>query len=550
MTKARVRWRGWVLALCVGIMGGAQAAPPAGAASDLAGLLSLPWDWPSAGRDLSNTRSQPFEFLLSPATVGSLQKKWALPVAGDVTANPAVDGDSLYFGDSAGYLYKVTRQGQLVWKQSVSALTGAAGDSVRATPAVAGNLLIMGNQAGKLLGANFGQPAPTGAKVFAVDKNTGQVKWVTQVDSTLMSMATHSPLVVGNLAIVGIASNEELVAGFVPQPYWQWQFRGSVVALDVQTGAIRWQTYTVPPGYYGGSVWGSTGAVDLLRQQVYIASGNNYWVPQSVFDCMNNGGGPASCLSPDDHFDSIMALDLATGHINWAQHGIPYDVWNVGCGLFVPGFSVPPNNNCPNPHGPDWDFAQGPILMHTGFLPGSDLVGGGQKSGMYWAFRASDGKLVWNTQVAPGGLTGGLQWGSAYDGRRIYVAVSNAGPVLGSGQDAQPWTLKDGSTTTSGGWAALNPSTGAVLWTTADPLGSRAEGAVSVANGVVYGCNLDYNPANPTYYALNAESGKPLWSFASGGPCAAGPVISAGMVFWGTGTFRGTGPKLVYGFGL
>ncbi|WP_409076945.1 hypothetical protein [Paraburkholderia sp. FT54] len=30
---------------------------------------------------------------------------------------------------------------------------------------------------------------------------------------------------------------------------------------------------------------------------------------------------------------------------------------------------------------------------------------------MFWAFDADTGAVRWSTQVAPGGLTGGLQWG-------------------------------------------------------------------------------------------------------------------------------------------
>jgi polyvinyl alcohol dehydrogenase (cytochrome) len=334
-----------------------------------------------------------------------------------------------------------------------------------------------------------------------------------------------------------------------------------VVALDVATGAIQWRTYTVPQGYYGGAVWGSTGAVDLNRKLVFMATGNNYMVPDSVLACINGGASPPSCMSADNHFNSLIALDLTSGAIKWAAHAMTYDASNVGCGLNVPGvIVVPPNDNCPNPQGPDWDFAQGPMLFaDTGANADGGLVGVGQKSGIFWTFRARDGKLAWYRQAAPAGLTGGLQWGSASDGQNIFVAVSNSG-LTGSGTSPGVWTLKDGSTTTSGGWAALDAKTGGVLWTTRDPLGSRAEAAVSGANGVIFGCNLDQ--VNGTMYALDAKTGKVLWSFNSGsgvspfvsgvfGACNAGPSIADGMVFWGTGAFQGApGPKKVFAFGL
>ena len=522
-------------------------------------------EWPSAGRDLKNSRYQADEKKISPRTVGALTVRWSLATDGDVTANPTVDGDYLYFPDSAGSLYKVNRwTGALVWKHPVAAYTGLPGDFARASPAVAGDLLLLGNQAGKYIAPDFSAIGrPDAARVVAVNKHTGALAWMTQVDPGMtMSFVTHSIIVANGTAIVGTASNEELVAGFIPKAYgWQFRFRGSVVALDAATGAIKWKTYTVPPGYAGGAIWGSTGAADLKRNQVYLATGNNYAVPQATLDCLNVGGSPAACMAADNHFNSILALDLTTGAIKWAARGLPYDAWNVGCGLDIPGvFSVPPNDNCPNPKGPDWDFAQGPLLFaDTGADADIGLVGAGQKSGMFWAFRAKDGKLAWSRQVAPPGLTGGLQWGSATDGQNIFVAVANSG-LTGSATTPLPWTLKDGTTTTAGGWASLSARTGAVQWTTRDPLGSRAEAAVSGANGVVFGCNLD--PVNGTMYALDARTGQVLWSFNSGsgaspfvtgvfGNCNAGPSIADGMVYWGTGAFQGApGPRRVYGFGL
>ena len=139
------------------------------------------------------------------------------------------------------------------------------------------------------------------------------------------------------------------------------------------------------------------------------------------------------------------------------------------------------------------------------------------------------------TQVGPGGLTGGLQWGSATDGRRIYVADSNSGH--------QPHTLitngqPTGPTVTSGFWSALDAATGQILWQTANPTGGETPGAVSGANGVVFGCSLD--PAGHMY-ALDAATGAILRDFVSGGSCAAGASISAGTVFWGSG-YTALGP--------
>jgi len=310
----------------------------------------------------------------------------------------------------------------------------------------------------------------------------------------------------------------------------------------------------VPDGYGGGAIWSSTPAVDRAHRLVYMTTGNNYTVPETVQQCLRDGGTPKGCLSPDNHFNSIVAVDMKSGAIRWAARGLPYDAWNVGCGLNVPGagFVVPRNDNCPDPEGPDWDFAQGAMLFGSASgseNQGGNLVGAGQKIGMFWTFNAKTGQPVWSRQIVPPGVTGGLQWGSATDGKRIFVASSNSGPAMnGGGAGALDWVLKDGTTTKAGGWAAMDAKTGAVLWTTADPNGSRAEAAVAGANGVIFGCNVDL--ARGTLFAMDAGTGAVLWSYDTGATCNAGPAVVDGQVFIGSGNFLGYGNRKLHAFGL
>jgi hypothetical protein len=49
----------------------------------------------------------------------------------------------------------------------------------------------------------------------------------------------------------------------------------------------------------------------------------------------------------------------------------------------------------------------------------------GQKSGVVWALDPDDGgRIVWQTRVGKSGLLGGVQWGTATDGKTVYAAVS------------------------------------------------------------------------------------------------------------------------------
>lgn len=108
-------------------------------------------------------------------------------------------------------------------------------------------------------------------------------------------------------------------------------------------------------------------------------------------------------------------------------------------------------SSCPAGTDPDYDLGgSGPNL-----LPG--FVGFGQKSGIYWALDREDGHALWNTMVGPGGTLGGIEWGTATDGRRIYVAISDNGK--------KPYTLvPEGQTITWGSWTALDATTGKLLW--------------------------------------------------------------------------------------
>ncbi|HXI72098.1 MAG TPA: PQQ-binding-like beta-propeller repeat protein [Verrucomicrobiae bacterium] len=262
--------------------------------------------------------------------------------------------------------------------------------------------------------------------------------------------------------------------------------------------------------------------------------------------CINSVDG-----SQDNHFDAVMALDMDTGAIKWVNNVIPFDAFTVGC-LFAPQI------NCQSPSGPDFDFGQGPALfkVKTDHGPSRNLLGAGQKSGIYWTFDPDTGNIVWSTQAGPGGTLGGLEWGSAVDGRRIYLSVANS--------SFAPFTFtvgpQVGRTVKGGFWSALDAATGQVLWqvagdqppalpsaTTPPDAIAITPGAVSFANGVVFAGALD---AVGTMYALDGESGNILWRFASGGSVNSGAAIVDGTVYWGSGyaNIDGTPNNKFYAF--
>ena len=497
--------------------------------------------WLSAGQNLNNTRNAATESKISVSNVNQLTVKWAFATAGDVSATPAVDGSAVYFPDTRGFIYKVdAKTGQLIWSRQVKEFTGQSFNFSRVTPLIEGGQVIFGTQLVPFQGI--------GAYLISLNKNTGELLWMTKIDDHPWSIVTQSAVAFGNMIYVGVASQEELADGIIPG--YQPSFRGSLVALDKITGAIKWKTYMTPGnGYTGCAIWGSTPVIDPKRGSVYITTGNNYSVPENVLECVAAGGG-RECNNPNNHFDAIVAMDLNTGAIKWATSVLPFDAWTTAC-IFPPFV-------CDQPAGPDWDFGQGPALYNTkanGIK--MELLGAGQKSGIYWALNPDNGSIVWSTQVSPGGVLGGLQWGSATDGVRIYTAASNSyfiPHVMGPGPKA-------GQQITGGFWSALNAATGEVLWENAGttlafpgllgipPPGAIAmnQGPVTVANGVMYAGALDQEG---TMYAFNAATGNILWSFASGGSVNSGAAVVNGVVYWGSGytSLGGTPGTHLYAF--
>ncbi len=479
--------------------------------------------WRLSGQDLGNHRHQPAEHTINPSNVGTLVPRWSFDADGNVSATPTVDGDAIYFPDSAGKVYALNRHtGQVLWKVLVSSLDGVGGAIVRASPAVYRDELIFGDNQ-RRLGSHHG------ANLMAVDRSTGNLRWITPIDSHPAAIVTGPAVVYGDVVYQGISSSEENLAESPTYPCCT--FRGSLVAVEARNGHILWKTYVMPDNhgspdrYSGGAIW-QPPAIDPERDLLYVGTGNNYSVPASVRACQAANPGAVECAAPDDYFDAALALDLRTGRIRWAHRLWGYDAWTVACVRPLSG------GTCPSPTGDDYDMGgSGPNL-----LPG--FIGFGQKSGIYWALHPSNGSLRWGTPVGPGGIYGGIQWGTATDGQRIYTASANS-------QRARH-TLTNGQVTTGGAWSALDPATGRILWQTPDPTtGAVDTGAVSVANGVVYAGSL-----SGYMYALDAASGTILWSFNSGGGVIDGPAIVDGDVYWGSGYPPLTTVKRVYDFAI
>jgi polyvinyl alcohol dehydrogenase (cytochrome) len=509
-------------------------------------------DWATYGRDPANTRNQPYEHDISTANVARLAPKWVATTTGDVSATPAVVGGAVYFGDFGGTLWKLNAaSGAVIWSDSIPVLTGLTGDFARSSPSVDGNVVVVGT---------FKRPTMLG-----INATTGALIWSTQVNPDNHGTQTGSPVLVGDTIITGTSA-----AG--ANTGTTSTFRTDLAALNALTGAILWQSYALPDnggnaGGYAGATMFSAPTVDVGAGLVYGTFGNLYTEPASVAACnaaAPNGFLSEFCEQPGAYWDSIVAFNLATGAPVWSYRVVGDVPWHHACDSQPAAVTwcLPENDNPfaglshqSSGFGDDWDV--GGASPNVFQINGRDVVGFGEKSGLYVVLDAKTGQFVWNTLVGPGGDQGGFEWGSAYDGNRIYVSLTD--------QHHIPYQLTENgvltsTTATGGSWAALDPATGKILWQTADPqtesLGGNTVGVwdlgpATVANGVDYVSSMA--KSGNEMYALDAATGKILWSFSAGSSVNAGPAIVNGSVYWGSGyskSAEGSGNNKLYAFSI
>jgi polyvinyl alcohol dehydrogenase (cytochrome) len=473
-----------------------------------------PSDWNGFSTSLTNARFQSSG--LKSADVPKLKLKWAFNL-GEITdarSQPSIVGGRVFIGAANGVVYSLdARTGCTYWgfRTDAQMHSGVTTGDVKGTPAV------------------FFTDLP--ANVYAVNAATGELLWKAHPETHFAVMGTATPRFYKGVLYQPFSSFEEVVAADPKQQCCT--FRGSVVALDAATGSKLWQTYTIAEqptrhgkemGPSGAGVW-STPTIDERRGALYVATGDNY-------------SSPASETS-----DAVIAMDLKTGQLLWSKQLSEADMFNIGC-------SMPQKTNCDHEPGPDHDFGQPPILVTIG---GRQMLVIGQKSGLVHALDpANKGKLLWQTRAGEGGALGGSQWGSASDGRNIYVAISHLQVNLLPDAKASNGLRSSVDPKQGGGLHALDLRTGKILWSAAPkPCPSGRTGcspaqsaAVTAIPGVVFSGSEDGH-----LRAYSTSNGSVVWdvdtarefSAVNGGSAhggsidVAGPAIAEGMLFINSG---------------
>ncbi len=468
------------------------------------------------GGNLANWRYQPNPGI-SAAQLGRLDVRWAFGFPGVVAmfGQPTLVGGRVFVGGQNGHVYSLNAaSGCYYWDYTAS--TG-----VRTAITVA----RIGDRTVALFGDRRGH-------VYSVDATTGKTIWKVTPDDAVAVQVTGAPALFEGRLYVPISVGDDSRA--IDPKYPCCQGRGAIVALDAATGNVIWKTYTIPEARpqgrnsAGTQLWGPSGVsiwssptIDQARGLLYAGTGDNHSAP------------------PTDTSDSVLAVSLGSGRIVWSRQLTAGDMGNSAC-------LAADKANCPEPHGPDFDFGASPNLIPLD--NGKRVLAIGQKSGIVWGLDPDDrGKILWKARVGAGGPLGGVQWGTATDGKTVYAAVSDLGffnPVLG-----QPLVVDPHQ---GGGLHALSAATGATLWTAPPANACRGRKDCSPAQSGAVTTTPEYvlsGSVDGHLRAYSTTNGGVLWDYdtarpfvtvnhvaANGGSLdTGGPTVSGGMIFVNSG---------------
>ena len=378
------------------------------------------------------------------------------------------------------------------------------------------------------------------SKVHMVDAATGERIWVQHVGLYPLSLTTGTPAIHEDRVYVPISQYEISLGANLDHECCKTH--GAVTALDALTGKKIWTTHTMEEAKPmrdrgdGKMIWGPSGApiwtspaIDAKRGVLYVGTG----------EATSEPAAPTT--------DAILAIDLQDGRIRWSFQATENDIFLTGCMLNRAGLNCPKNSV----HR-DVDFGASVIIAQR--ANGSEVLLAGQKSGTVWALDPDrGGKLLWRHDFGEGSPLGGIHWGIAYDGTRVFAPINRP-----YGFGAPPKDPPNGQLQKPG-LHALTVDNGAVEWSYAsqpDCSGERAtrvkncannfgfSGAPTVIDGAVVTGSLD-----GFLHAFDAKSGELLFKFdtarpfdtengvaASGGAIDNASIVAAnGLLFVSSG---------------
>ena len=294
----------------------------------LAGVMHAETDWPVYGGDPGNTRYAPIN-QINTGNVKHLTQAWVFdtkPAAAAKTRRPAQETPLVI----NGVMYAVTAYQSLV---ALDAETGKQlwvfthqhdgrpprglaywpGDGKNAAR------ILFGTYDGFLLAVN----AKTGKAIRGFG-NEGEVDLRAGVKDKFPDVhygLSGAPVVYKNIVITGSHTQDSPGLGA----------RGDARAWDVRTGKLIWTFHSVPqPGERGHETWlndgwqNRSGVNAWTTSTIDPATGTLYMTFDSPSYDFYGGDRPGADL----YGNSLVALEAATGHVEWHFQTIHHDIWD------------------------------------------------------------------------------------------------------------------------------------------------------------------------------------------------------------------------------
>jgi alcohol dehydrogenase (cytochrome c) len=355
--------------------------------------------------------------------------------------------------------------------------------------------------------------------VVALDQKTGRELWKVNVEDANQCGCniTGAPLVVKDMVVVGVTGGDSA-------------HRGYLNAFDVNTGRQRWRFWTIPgpgePGndtwlgdswkYGGGATW-MTGSYDPQLNLIYWSVGN----PAADFYGEARKGANL-------YTDSVVALNADTGKLVWYHQQVPHDVWDFDTAYENILFDAPVKGKMRklllnvNKGGvvfvvdrTNGEFVAGyPIVKHINWITGISETGE--------LLGRNEPPIGKPTFICPA-IGGGRQWNQAAYSPKTGLLYTTA---LEWCQEitAQPEEPREGQTFFGGSFEmrhpktekayshldAIDPITGKAKWSYRSTYPLLAS-VLATAGGLVFSGDPEGN-----FFALDADTGKKLWSFQTG----------------------------------
>jgi outer membrane protein assembly factor BamB len=449
-------------------------------------------DWPLPGRDHGNSRAATGSRITT-ETVDQLAEAWSTSLEGigsigNAATTPLILGDRVVVQDLASNVRVFDRDtGELVWEHRVDLTT------------VGPNGVAVGW--GRVYAAEGTE------RVMALDMESGDELWSVEIVDTPTAGIDIQPQVAAGLVLVStvpVSLDGQYAGGD----------RGVLHALDAETGDVVWRFDTVE----GDDLWGdpevNSGGGAWYPPAVDPDAGLVYWgiANPAPFPGTAEAPNGASRPGPNLYTESVVALDLQTGELEWFSQVFEHDLFDRD---HVHTMLVPTGEEV--------------VLVSTGkggVVVGHDLATGDIEWRTPVGIHRNDDltELTGPTEMWPGTF-GGVITPPAHADGVVYVATLNAPTTL---SPDSPAYIGSELGEAPGEVVAVDATDGAVLWSTevpGDPLGGATVVGDLVFTGTFQG----------TLYALARDDGEIVWEHEAPGGLNGWPAVADDLVVWPIG---------------